>query len=113
MPRGVFKIFWDTISQKKEIFAYVKNMAKDGAAYWVFANVTASIDEQGNIIGYFSVRRKPKDSAVKLVSELYREMLEIEKRAGTRDAIAASTEYLQGIISSKGSKNYEDFIFTL
>lgn len=40
MPRGVFKFLWDTLAAEKECFAYVKNMAKDGSYYWVFANVT-------------------------------------------------------------------------
>lgn len=112
MPRAIFKLLWDTISQKKEIFAYVKNMSKDGSAYWVMANVTASLDERNNIIGYYSVRRKPKSSAVKAVSELYREMLSIEKRVGTRDGMTASTEFLTNIMSKEG-KSYEEFILSI
>ena len=75
MPRGVFKLLWDAIRDKRECNAYVKNMAKDGSFYWVFANVTPSLDSAGNIIGYFSVRRKPKAAAVKNVTDLYRTML--------------------------------------
>ncbi len=59
MPRAVFNLLWDTIAQGKEIFAYVKNMAKDGSFYWVYVNVTADYDKQSNISGYFSVRRNP------------------------------------------------------
>jgi len=44
MPRAVFNLLWDTIAQGNEIFAYVKNMSKDGGFYWVFANVTPSYD---------------------------------------------------------------------
>lgn len=112
MPRAIFNLLWDTIAKKQEIFAYVKNMSKDGGAYWVFANVTASLDEQNNIIGYYSVRRKPKASGLKAAAELYREMIEIEKRSGTKDAISASTEYLLGILS-KGGMSYEEFILNL
>ena len=42
MPRCVFKLLWDTIQAKQEIFAYVVNMAKNGDHYWVFAHVTPS-----------------------------------------------------------------------
>ena len=56
MPRGIFRFLWDTIGQKKECFAYVKNMSKAGGFYWVFANVTPSINPQGEVEGYFSVR---------------------------------------------------------
>ena len=37
MPRGVFRVFWDHLDAKKPIAAYVKNMARDGAYYWVVA----------------------------------------------------------------------------
>jgi hypothetical protein len=40
----VFKLLWDTIQAKNECNAYVKNMAKDGSFYWVFANVTPNLD---------------------------------------------------------------------
>lgn len=33
MPRCVFKFLWDTIEARNEIFAYVKNMAKNGDHY--------------------------------------------------------------------------------
>src|SRR3569833_1433082 len=39
MPRCIFKLLWDSIQAKKEIFAYVVNMASDGDHYWVFAHV--------------------------------------------------------------------------
>ena len=35
MPRGVFQLLWDTLANGDEIFAYVKNMSKDGGFYWV------------------------------------------------------------------------------
>ena len=40
MPRCVFKLAWDQLQAGKEIFAYVKNMAKSGDFYWVFAHLT-------------------------------------------------------------------------
>ena len=59
MPRSVFKLLWDTLQSRQEIFAYVVNLAKDGGHYWVFAHVTPTFDERGNIVGYHSNRRKP------------------------------------------------------
>jgi hypothetical protein len=47
MPRCVFKFLWDTIEARNEIFAYVKNMAKNGDHYWVFAHVTPTFDSRG------------------------------------------------------------------
>jgi PAS domain S-box-containing protein len=112
MPRGVFKFLWDAVQQKKECFAYVKNMSQDGGYYWVFANVTPSLNTKGEIEGYFSVRRKPKASAIAVVSGLYRQMLEEERRAGPRDACAASLALLTGTLAQKGV-TYESFILSI
>jgi PAS domain S-box-containing protein len=112
MPRSVFKLLWDHIAQKKEVFAYVKNMARDGSFYWVFANVTASLDAAGNIVGYYSVRRKPRASGIAAVTPLYRAMLAAEQRAGTRDAIAAGTQVLVDLLTEKGL-SYEELVLAI
>ena len=112
MPRGVFKLLWDTLQEKREIFAYVKNMSKDGSFYWVFANVTPSLDAQGQVEGYFSVRRKPKAQAIAVVTDLYRKMLEEERRAGPRDACAASVALLTSVLAQHGV-SYEQFILSI
>ncbi len=112
MPRAVFKLLWDTISQGKEIFAYVKNMAKDGSFYWVFTNVTPSYDAKGNIIGYYSVRRKPKASGVAVASQVYKAMLEAEQKAGAAKAIEASTKILVDILNEKGL-SYEELVLAI
>ncbi len=112
MLRAVFKLLWDTIQDKRECNAYVKNMAKDGGFYWVFANITPSFDKDGNVIGFFSVRRKPKASAVKTVSDLYRSMLGAEQRAGARDAITASTSILTNLLAEKGL-SYDELVLAI
>ncbi|MBU6504277.1 MAG: PAS domain S-box protein [Betaproteobacteria bacterium] len=112
MPRGVFKLLWDTVQAGNECFAYVKNLTKDGGFYWVFANVTPLFDADGRVEGYFSVRRKPAPQALAVVGELYRQMLEAEQRAGVRDAIAASTALLQKTLSDKGM-SYDEFILSI
>ena len=112
MPRGVFKFLWDTVGQKKEIFAYVKNMRKDGGFYWVLANVTPDMNEQGVIEGYFSVRRKPKREAVSALADVYHLMLEEERKAGPRDACDAAIGLLVGLLNQKGV-SYESFILSL
>lgn len=112
MPRGVFKLLWDTLQSQQECFAYVKNMSSDGSYYWVFANVTPSLDAQGQVEGYFSVRRKPKPSAIAVVSDLYRQMLDEERRAGPKDACASSLALLNGLLAQKGV-SYESFILSI
>jgi len=94
------------------VFAYVKNISKDGGFYWVLANVTPSVDESGQVLGYYSVRRKPNPKAIQVVSSLYKQMLEEERRAGARDAIAASTEMLNQVLKGRG-QSYEQMVLSL
>ena len=112
MPRAVFKLLWDTIQAKRECDAYVKNMAKDGSFYWVFANVTPNFDREGNVIGYFSVRRKPKASGVTTAAGLYRAMLDAERNAGSKDAISASSRILTDLLAEKGL-SYDELVLAI
>lgn len=112
MPRGVFKLLWDTIRSGEECFAYVKNLCKNGDYYWVMANVTADRDAAGNITGYYSVRRKPATQAIKTVAEIYREMRAIEERSSDNQAPSASLDHLNRLIADQGM-TYETFILSL
>lgn len=112
MPRGVFKFLWDTLGQQKECFAYVKNMSRDGSFYWVLANVTPDLNAQGVAEGYFSVRRKPNRGAVAALSDVYQLMLNEERRAGPKDACAASLALLTSVLNQKGV-SYEKFILSI
>ena len=112
MPRSAFKLAWDTIQSGKEFFAYVKNMARDGSFYWVFANITPDYDAQGKIVGYLSVRRQPKRSGVDVCAGLYRSMLEAEKKAGPRDACDASLALLVGVLKEKGV-SYDELVLAI
>lgn len=108
MPKAVFKLLWERIQNKEEICAYVKNLSNDGGYYWVFANVTASLDSNERIIGYYSVRRKAKESALDVIKPLYRELLHLEKSNG----VGASTEYLINLLKEKGV-SYDEFISSI
>ena len=65
MPRAVFYILWDRIRAGMPVGAYVKNRAKGGGYYWVFAVVTPV---EG---GYLSVRLKPSSRLFAAGSTLY------------------------------------------
>ena len=108
MPRIVLKLLWDRIKNKKEIFAYVKNLSKDGGYYWVYANVTPSIDASGNPVGYYSVRRKPSDEGIRVCEDLYPKLLEQERRGG----MDASSKYLNNLLEEKGV-SYDELIASL
>ena len=108
MPKAVFKLLWDRIQAKDEIFAYVMNKTKNGNSYWVIANVTASTNDRGDIIGYYSVRRKPKASALELIKPLYAKMLQAERSGG----ISAGEKVLNDLLQEKGV-SYDEFIISI
>lgn len=108
MPRVVFKLLWDRIKAKQEIFAFVKNKSFDGGFYWVFANVTASLDAQGNIVGYHSVRRKPNINGVKFIEGVYKQLLEAEKIGG----MEASGKLLEQILK-ENKTSYDELVHRL
>ncbi|EJS9874833.1 PAS domain-containing protein [Campylobacter jejuni] len=108
MPRTVFKYLWDYMREGKEIFAYVKNKTKDNNYYWVFANVTPSIDVNNNIIGYYSVRRMPNKSAISTIESLYSDLLRAEQQQGLNKGV----EMLKNLCKD-ADKTYNELIFSL
>jgi PAS domain S-box-containing protein len=112
MPRGIFKLLWDKIQNREECFIYMKDLARDGSYSWVFTNVTPTFDPAGNVTGYFSVRRKPKPNGVKIMADIYRAMLEAEKRADPANAIAISTKILVDTLKEKGL-SYDEFVLAI
>ncbi|SDH39613.1 PAS domain-containing protein [Roseospirillum parvum] len=113
MPRAIFKLLWETIQDGREIFAYVVNRCKNGDYYWVFAHVTPSFTDQGEVIGYHSSRRVPEPAKLEKIKPLYRSMLDEEKRhANGKDGMAASYRLLTETLAAKGL-TYDAFIFSL
>ena len=113
MPRCVFKLLWDTLADRREIFAYVVNMASNGDHYWVFAHVTPTLNEQGEIIGYHSNRRVPDGRCVAEISGLYKMLGEIEQANPDRDrGMNAALDKMLSILKDKGV-SYDEFIFML
>lgn len=112
MPRGVFRFLWQTLEQEQEFFGYVKNMTSDGSYYWVFANVTPDYDSSGRVKGYFSVRRKPKESAIEIIEPIYQEMLAAEQHAGSKDGPDAAIQLLQKKLGELDT-SYEEFVIGL
>lgn len=80
MPKAAFKDLWDTIQSGREWRGLVKNLCKDGAYYWVDAYVVPNYDEDKNIIGFTSMRRRPTKEEVKNIEPVYKEMIRKESR---------------------------------
>lgn len=113
MPRAVFKLLWDTIQNRQEVFAYVLNLAKNGDAYWVFAHVTPSYDARGSLVGYHSNRRVPHADALAKVKPLYEQVLRTEQGVPDRKAsVDAGMGLLAGLLAEHGI-TYSQFVFSL
>jgi len=113
MPRAVFQVLWDTILRGDEVFAYVLNLAADGAAYWVLAHVTPSFGPDGQIVGHHSHRRWPQPSAVAAVQPLYRRLREAEDAQPTaRAAVAASSALLHEHLADTGC-TYDELVWRI
>ncbi|EDM23881.1 PAS domain-containing protein [Caminibacter mediatlanticus TB-2] len=95
MPRCAFKILYDHIQNGKEWFGFVKNLRKDGGYYWVFANISPTFDVNNNIIGYYSVRRKPIESFRSIIEPLYSKLKSIEDSQGMDASLNAVNELLK------------------
>lgn len=114
MPRAVFKLLWDTIQDGKEVFAYVKNMARSGDYYWVFAHVTPSYDHNRKVCGFHSNRRVPKRDVVeKIIPPVYAELIRVESSyRNAKEGLEASYQLLlKTVTASKAS--YDEFVFSL
>ncbi len=114
MPRCVFKLLWDAIENKQEIFAYVVNMCKNGDHYWVLAHVTPSFDANGQVNGYHSNRRVP-DRAIldQAIIPFYKQLLAEEKSHKNRkDGMNAAYQMVHTMLQEKGM-TYDEFIFSL
>ncbi|MBS4068815.1 MULTISPECIES: PAS domain-containing protein [unclassified Sulfurimonas] len=108
MPKAVFRHLWNVIPTKQEIFAFVINKTKNNNDYWVYANVTATVDINGKIVDYYSVRRKPNPKALAVIIPLYKKMMEVEKSSG----IDASFKVLTDILAEKGV-SYDELVISL
>ena len=101
MPRSIFYMLWQTIQDKKEIFAYVKNMAKSGNYYWVFAHVTPTLDENGEIVGYHSSRRTAPKKNIGFISDLYNKIRDVEKGyANRKEGMEAGVAFINNFLKT-------------
>lgn len=113
MPRAVFALLWQTLSEGRELFAFINNLASDGAHYWVLAHVTPSYSADGAVTGYHSNRRRPAPGAIRTITPLYERLLEEERRHPTaKAAVAASSRLLDELVAAQAD-SYEEFIWSV
>jgi len=105
MPKVIFKLIWDRIESGKPIYGLIKNLAKDGRYYWVFAEIVPNKTTYGTNKGYTAYRQAASEKAVKAIEPLYKKLLEIEKHSG----IEGSEAYLKGWLEENHT-TYDKYI---
>jgi PAS domain S-box-containing protein len=105
MPKIVFKLLWDRLDDGKNIHALVKNLAKDGSFYWVITNFVTQYNEKGEIIAYFSRRKKPPRYAIEAITPIYKKLIELEQEGG----MDASGAFLVNFLT-ENNLTYDEFI---
>jgi aerotaxis receptor len=83
MPKAAFADLWEKLRSKQAWRGAVKNRCKDGRYYWVDAFVTP-VYEQGELIGYQSVRTVLKPEYRKRAEAFYHD---INNGKGANDSI--------------------------
>ncbi|WGW03974.1 PAS domain-containing protein [Tropicibacter oceani] len=101
MPRGVFHMMWGRLQDGMPTGCYVKNKAKDGRYYWVFALVSPTEN------GYLSTRLKPTSPMLETVQGIYAELLRRETEEGLNAADSAKA--LDELFRAQGFSNYGTF----
>lgn len=74
MPAEAFSMLWENLKSGKPWMGIVKNRCKNGDHYWVDAFVTPQY-EDGEVVGYQSVRVKPKAEWVTRAGKLYGDIM--------------------------------------
>ncbi|PCJ31981.1 MAG: aerotaxis receptor Aer [Gammaproteobacteria bacterium] len=111
MPRAVYRFMWQRLQAKQEFFGIVKNLCKSGAYYWTFASVKPSYQE-GELNGYYSIRRKPSAEIVRTMTALYKQMIEEEARhSSSKASMDASFKLLTDLLA-KQDISYDEFVYT-
>jgi len=75
MPKEAFADLWSTIKAGLPWEGVVKNRCKNGDHYWVHANVTPQL-ENGEMIGYVSIRSRPSRAQIEQSEALYKRIRE-------------------------------------
>ena len=99
MPKCVFRVFWDMLKAGKPVGAYVKNRAKDGRHYWVFA-IALPVED-----GFVSVRLKPSSPIFDTVKGVYAQLLDAERQGMS---IEEGVDRIGVFLEEHGRTSYRD-----
>ncbi len=112
IEKSKFKLLWDTINSKHIYKATVKNLTKNGIAFYVNTTITPILDENENIIEFMAIRYDVtkeviyKEELEKKEKELQDLNIFLEKRVEEKTAqLLELNETLETRIKKEISKN--------
>ncbi len=106
MPAVIFKLMWQRLKNGQPIQAVVKNLSKSGKYYWVTTKFDIKHHPFDNkIVGFLAYRQAAQPQTIRVISELYAKLLEIEQYNG----MDASEKYLIGFLEEK-RMTYDEYI---
>ena len=105
MPKVIFKYLWENIKEGKEVYAYVKNLCKDGSFYWVLAQIRMAKNPDGSFRNFMSTRRCITQAAKENISQLYATLLQIEKQ----DSVESSQKEFEKFLLTNNIHNTQEF----
>ncbi|MCW0235951.1 MAG: PAS domain-containing protein [Ferrovibrio sp.] len=113
MPAVIFELVWQRLNAGREVFGYLKNLARNGDYYWTLAHWTVNADRSGRAAGYQCCRRAASPESIAAIEPIYREMRRIETSAATpQDGLVRSRQILDQMLASRG-QGYDQFVLSL
>jgi aerotaxis receptor len=110
MPSGAYRLMWDRLLSGRPMAAYVKNLARDGASYWVFATVVPLGED------FLSVRMAPAAPLADAARRIYQTVAEDERDLAVRERLprpevaAAGAVRIEQALGQLGYHSYDEFM---
>lgn len=108
MPRVIFKIMWEKLSNNKKFVAILKNRTKDNNYYWLVSETSVLSKKDDGSKVYYSCKKAASKRAVYLINNLYKKLLKREQEGG----VEASEAFLKDFLEYR-HVSYDEYIETL
>jgi len=105
MPKAIFKLLWEQLKKREEVYSFIKNRSNDNNFYWVFAYIRPSFNKDGTVRNYISTRRAISNKAKDIIEPLYKDMLTLEKSNGVEESEELFKNFLEQNRYKKQSNN--------
>ncbi len=99
MPSEVFALMWSRLQKGQAFMGIIKNRCKNGNHYWVNAMILPIL-QNGQIIGYESVRTRCTDEQIRRAEKNYKKLRQKHKFSIYRFDLISSLLYLLVIIAA-------------